>query len=111
MADEQVEQKPKEKPAPTSERGELPPEQVKQVQDWLQARAPQYACSVCHHESWYPPAHIIRLTVQGYPLGGLGYPCVPLVFTTCGHTVLFNAVLMGLVPSVDQQQGAGKPNA
>ena len=55
-------------------------------------------CPICSTNNW----HLGELVVELQPFqqmmpGGSVVPLVPLTCLTCGHTLLFNALLAGLV--------------
>jgi hypothetical protein len=83
--------------------GQLNPEDLKKVFDWVISRwGPTRACPY-HPET---PTHWqIGDIVQTLPyaggnvvLGGRIYPLVTIICMTCGNTVFLNAVVAGLVP-------------
>lgn len=57
-------------------------------------------CPVCGHTSWSISDDIIEIRpFRGGSLvvGGSLYPFIVVTCTTCGHTLLFNAKVAGLV--------------
>jgi hypothetical protein len=57
-------------------------------------------CSFCHHREWTVSTGYVFLAVQDDPgniqLGGRGLPLFPLTCTTCGNTLFFNLMVLGL---------------
>lgn len=53
-------------------------------------------CPVCAESTWNVN-EVASLQVGMGVLGGKQYPLVPVFCTNCGYTVLFNAVIGGLV--------------
>jgi hypothetical protein len=58
-------------------------------------------CSFCGHHEWTASEGYVFLAVQDEPpnnirLGGRGLPLFPLTCTTCGNTLFFNLMVLGL---------------
>ena len=70
----------------------------------MKSRAPSgILCSVCQGRNlWTIGEYTTRLQAADAPLAGVGYPQVVLTCKNCGHTVLLNAIVMGL------EKGLGK---
>jgi len=75
--------------------------QKQQVINWLQTKKPTgFQCSVCGVAMWSVGDHIVTAMVNeggGLSVGGPSYPNAFLICNNCGHTVYFNAVMMGLM--------------
>ena len=72
------------------------------VSDWLNPRWLTKKCPVCSHNNWVIADHLVHgLTYSGggVTIGGPLYPLVLLICQNCAHTLVFNAVVMGLVPA------------
>ena len=88
----------------------LTPEQKKQVHAWLQDKWKGNAnCSVCLSNNWNIGGDIVTPTIfvdGGISIGGGAYPQVMSICGNCGHTVYFNAMVMGIVenPKDDKEQ-------
>lgn len=85
-----------------SDKGELTKEQKQQFLDWLKKRWTGDAnCFVCRKSQWVTGDHFITPTAQtpggGLVLGGISYPQVFVNCGNCGHTIYFNAMLIGLI--------------
>lgn len=84
--------------------GEITEQEQTKIRDWMKSRAPAgLLCTVCQQrDSWIIGRHKTRLQAPNALLGGVGYPQVVLTCRNCGHTVLVNAILMGLEKSNDE---------
>jgi hypothetical protein len=60
-------------------------------------------CPICGSPNWTVADHLVQpFTLgpnAGPMLGGVGYPQVMLISVGCGHTLFFNAVMMGILPA------------
>ena len=57
-------------------------------------------CPVCGHNSWTVSDELVEIRPfkgGAMVLGGALFPLMVVTCTTCGHTLLFNAVVVGLV--------------
>lgn len=83
--------------------GKLTKEEIAKALAWLGQRH-KLACSVCGQRSWTLAEHLVQPVTLGtglsVMLGGIGYPQVMRTCMSCGHSVMFNAVVMGIVPYV-----------
>ena len=52
-------------------------------------------CPVCHQNNWAVSPEIVRLWTARLKNA---YPCVNMVCQNCGHTMLFNAAVLNLLP-------------
>lgn len=69
------------------------------VRSWLEKRDADTECSVCGTNDW-ALGEIGEITVQG--IRRSIYPVLPLFCGNCGHVVLFNALMMGLVGGIGE---------
>jgi RNase P subunit RPR2 len=83
----------------------LTPEQLKKISAWLAEKVPNLVCPICHHRDWLPPTHRVRIQASDQLGGGFGYPQIVETCAYCGHTVFFNAIVIGIEPSLDEQEG------
>jgi hypothetical protein len=89
------------------ESGKLSTEDKEKVEAWLKKkwRAP-VTCPVSQDNNWIIGDHVVtpvNWATKGLIVGGRVYPQVMLICKTCGHTLLFNAMVMELFPP---QKGA-----
>ena len=88
--------------------GSLTPEQQKQIQDWLKENWKGASnCSVCLANSWNIAGHLVTPTILvegGMSIGGSYYPQVMSICSNCGHTVYFNAMVMGIIKAKDKDK-------
>ena len=76
----------------------LTQEEKKEIADWISKRAPDLRCSVCGQKHFVLADHVIAGFIHsggGLALGGATYPQVMVICTNCGHTIQFNAVVIG----------------
>lgn len=89
----------------------LTQEQKQKIADWLNSRSPSGTpvCPFCASREWIIADHLVQAAVVGpsgdLQIGGIGYPQVMLISTGCGHTVFFNAVLMGIMGDTPKEGG------
>lgn len=81
---------------------ELTDDQRKQIKAWITSHCSgALVCPVCSMQHWSLPTHLVRtmkfLQSGGIQLGGETHPLVLLTCATCGNTLAFNAIRMGLV--------------
>lgn len=71
------------------------------VADWLKKNwkgAKQ--CPICHSNDWNigsKPVEIREFSGGGLVVGGPVYPLVNVTCNVCGYTLLFNAIVSGLI--------------
>ena len=67
-------------------------------------------CAICHHNDWQLGGLVEMRPYEGGTLvvGGAVYPLLQITCGNCAHTVLFNAVVAGLLP---RAQGDSAPPA
>ena len=58
-------------------------------------------CPVCSSTEWLIADHLVQAATLGannsVQLGGIGYP-FSMAISPCGHTLFFNAVVLGFLP-------------
>jgi hypothetical protein len=60
----------------------------------------QKLCPVCQSNKWGvsdKPVELREFTPGAFVVGGPVYPLVSVTCNVCGHTLLFNAIVMGVV--------------
>ena len=96
--------------------GQLAQDELDKIVAWLTEKIPQpHLCPSCRHNNWDVGQFLIQPTTLGAGgnilLGGIGYPQVLLTCTNCGHTLMYNSVLMGLSkPSPPLTDAGGSSN-
>ena len=82
--------------------GILSAEDKQKVEEWLKAKWKSPAkCPVSKDNNWIIGDHVVtpmNYAASGAIIGGRVYPQVMLICGTCGHTMLFNAVIIGIFP-------------
>jgi hypothetical protein len=67
---------------------------------WLEQHWKHRACPICHESEWGMLEQLVQMPVGArVPVAPQEYPCVLIACRHCGHTLLFSAVRMGVVPS------------
>lgn len=79
----------------------LSPAEMQAAKDWIKKYYPEGRCSICKEQKWKSSSRLFCLPEYSDEDCGVKQvlPCVVLICETCGHTVSFNAVLMGLLES------------
>jgi hypothetical protein len=56
-------------------------------------------CPICGSNKWFLADHVVEapIVTQGVRGFGSAYPSVQLISETCGYTVSFNAVILGVM--------------
>ncbi len=73
-------------------------------------------CPVCKTNSWDLPeilGEVRQFQGGGLVVGGPVFPVFPLTCKTCGHTLFFNALVMGIIqPEAKEEtkEKEGQPN-
>lgn len=81
----------------------------KAIKTWLEQKwSGDHTCSVCGKTDWYISPHYVAAPVtsksgEGVIFGGEFYPHVSIICANCSHTVFFNAIMMGLVKSLEDK--------
>lgn len=77
----------------------------------IQARAPQASCPFCHRGPFTLVDRYLSLslseTAGAVVLGGSVLPIVSLVCSNCGHTQMFNLIVLGLADLAGQRADNG----
>jgi hypothetical protein len=67
-------------------------------------------CPVCASQEWFIGDHLVMPPVLtpnvGLSIGGPGYPLAMVISKGCGYTLFINAVILGLMPSPQDEQRA-----
>lgn len=78
------------------------------IKEWLDPRTPStIQCPACKNAGWDIADHLVELHVRipgKQVLGGTVYPLAQLICQTCGFTMLFNAVRMGVIGTEDEER-------
>lgn len=84
----------------------LTPEQQAKVNAWLQKHwVIPHPCEVCKQERWSTSSSMMCQPVidpQGLYLLGGHYVFVGIICQTCGHTILLNAVTIGILGGAEK---------
>lgn len=86
-------------------RGKLIQSEKIAIREWLAKYSPPggMLCQVCKNDSWGLAQELINLPVLipgvPVPFSYPTYPQIMIICDKCGHSVFFNAVVAGLVPS------------
>ncbi len=79
------------------------------VTQWLTEKWKQNAlCPITNDFNWIIGDHTVtpvNFGDKGTVLGGKTYPQVMVICKTCGYTVFFNSVIVGLFPPKDKPDG------
>ncbi len=66
---------------------------------WFAEHWKDRACPVCRRSEWGILEQLVQMPVGArVPIAPQEYPCVLVACRGCGHTLLFSAVRMGIVP-------------
>jgi hypothetical protein len=80
--------------------GEMTESQREAVTKFLHKTVATVNCTWCGENQWGVEPNIVQLTQYFGPgvigSGGPVYPLIMLVCGNCGHTMLFNALVMGI---------------
>ena len=90
--------------------GLLTDDQKRRIVEWLKQRGAPKHCAACGQNNWNLGAHLVVPSTWmggGISLGGPSYPLAMLICRNCSHTVLFNAVIMGIVEQMKEETGGG----
>jgi hypothetical protein len=87
---------------------ELTEEQQQKLNAWLQEKwNGAKLCPICNQDTLALESALAEVGVfvagGGIYAGSPSYPCAVLICTNCGYTLLFNAVLSGIVPGTDKE--------
>ena len=91
------------------EQGKLTAEEKTSAVAKISAKTPNLSCPVCRNNSFTMQDHVVAPIPfgGGYNLGGIAYPQIMLVCTTCTFVMSFSAVPSGLFPKTGETD-AGK---
>lgn len=89
-------------------REQLTAERKKVVQVWINEKwKGKKLCPICQDNNWFIGDHFVMpvtLTENIVTLGGPSYPQVMINCLNCGHTLLFNSVIMGFSLQEDEEK-------
>lgn len=75
--------------------------EVEKVVDWLNRQwKGDKACPICKNNNWNiieKPVELREFHGGGLVMGGPVYPLISITCKVCGHTLLFNAIVAGLL--------------
>src|SRR6266699_2231850 len=90
--------------------GRLLPEDYTKINAWWASHwEVPVVCPVCKSQTWTTIPHLVithRHAADGL-FGSPAYTFVVMTCTTCGHSLFFSAVMMGLIERHVGQQGSG----
>lgn len=76
---------------------------------WLDQKwAGQKTCPVCDANKWQAPDDLVEIRPYhggGLVVGGAVYPAAQVICGNCGYTLLFNALLAGLIEQPVEPEG------
>jgi len=91
------------------EKGKLSPEDKEKVQKWLKEKWKASSnCPISGDNNWIIGDYTVTPMNYGARqamIGGQIAPQVMLICSSCGYTLYFNAMLMGLFPSGEVSNG------
>jgi hypothetical protein len=73
---------------------------------WEQHWKGPILCPICKSNDWHTYPHLVRIIRDANDAlfgGTIAYPQVAVACNICGHSIMFNAVKIGLVPSAASQ--------
>lgn len=78
------------------------------LDDWLDERWTGHSdCPICEKNAWTTSKYIVSPPIfmgKTFEFGGPQYPQIMVICTYCGHTLYFNAMIIGLLAS-DEESG------
>jgi hypothetical protein len=88
----------------------MDPEQNERAADWVADKWRNPLCPVCQQNVWQigDLVELRPFTGGDLVLGGPLYPMLQVICGNCAHTVLFNAVLAGIVGPETQPEDLPK---
>lgn len=66
-------------------------------------------CAMGHQTNWIVTDPVQLYPVESGPFGPVSYPVFQLVCPVCGYTMLFNAVVAGVLPPDESGEGEAAP--
>jgi len=75
---------------------------------WLRSKWPNPVCPICTANNWQIAAigEIRDFSGGGLVVGGALIPVMPVVCNNCGYTLLFNALVAGVIEPPDAEASA-----
>lgn len=93
--------------------GLLSKEEKDRAIDWLQEKGAEHqaTCSICGNGNWMIGDHVVSAPrfSKGLFVGGIQYPLIMLICTTCGNTQFLNAVLMKALDKDQEPKKTSQP--
>lgn len=88
--------------------GVLTQEEREKLLDFFHTRwSGGHDCPICKANDWNLAEYIIHSWIyrpDGLHTGGPAYPLVHFLCSNCGYTVLFNAVILGILPGAEDAE-------
>jgi hypothetical protein len=85
-------------------------DQMEAIHKWLEDKwGKDRKCSQCGTDDWGiggTPGSLPVGTPEGRTRIGPNYPCVVVICSNCGNTILLNALAIGVQPPIVQQEAA-----
>lgn len=89
----------------------LSEEQLTKLKNWISERWKKDGgtCPICSSNDWSVSKHLVaaplvspggRITIGGGP----AYPAAQITCGVCGYIIYFNAVIIGLMPSITKKE-------
>ena len=81
-------------------------ENLQSIQDWTNKHFKNKKCPNCNNNQWIIPRELLELrpfTGGSLIVGGTVCPLLTLICDDCGHTLLFNAIVAGLVKKPEKE--------
>jgi hypothetical protein len=99
-----------------AEDGKLLPDEITKLTAWLEEKWTNQTCTSCGTDQWNVTDQLALMPIHRPDKSFIGAPAVPSVVAVClncGHTILFNAVKIGLLegtrPLEEPNQANAKP--
>jgi len=97
--------------------GRLTPEDLAKIKEWWALHwKGEIICPICQSPNWATVPHLVNITrhaVDASVPGSVAYPQVAVMSIECGHTMLFNAQVIGVGksydPAIDESLPAERP--
>jgi predicted nucleic-acid-binding Zn-ribbon protein len=94
--------------------GPLTDDQRKLIQKWFDTKCPDFKCPICGNETFHGSDRVftpipISADGRGSLAFGVSLPSIAVVCSRCGHTLFFNALMIGVAhqPPRDKEAGNG----
>lgn len=93
--------------------GKLSPQDVEKVRNWLRDHWKNWACPFSHDTNWELGGSLAQAPLfssGNIVVGGPVYPYVVISCSSCGYTVLINAIKIGILPAKEGANVNEKPS-